>query len=164
MVRRAIAARRVIELTGLRAQDLHQLRHAAHRHVVTDQKHQRGIGHQHDGRKVLHRVIAQAAFEGRHRAMGAGGDYDQRVAVGRSLLCGHDPEDAGRPGAIIHDGRPSVLRADPLGDEPRNAVVGSASRIGNDDANRLCRVWLAGGTRPDLRRDKERRRNEELGC
>jgi hypothetical protein len=50
--------------------------------------------------------------------MGAGGDHDQRVAVGRSLLCRHDADDAGRSAAIVDDDRPAALRADPLHDEP----------------------------------------------
>src|SRR5262245_17940796 len=87
------------------------------------------------------------------------------MTVRWSLLCGRDAEDAGRPGAIVHHDRPAVLGADPLGDEPRNAVVGTAGRIGNDDANRLCRVWLScASTQQRRRRGKERGSKEEFGC
>jgi len=142
MVRRAVAAGRIIELTGFRAHHLHQLRDAVHRQVVTDQQHQRGVRHQHNRREILDRVIGQVAFEGRHRAMGAGGEHNQRVAVGRRLLGGHDADDAGRAAAVVDHDRPAVLRADPLGDDPRDAVIRSAGRVGHDDANRFSRIWL----------------------
>jgi hypothetical protein len=140
------------------------LRDAAHRQVVADQQHQRGVGHQHDGREILDRIVRQVAFECRHRAMGTGGDHDQRVAVGRSLLCRHDADNAGCAAAIVDDDRPAVLRADPLRDEPRDAVVRSAGRVGHDDANRLSRIRVGASTGKGSQAGHDCGRNEQLGC
>src|SRR5262249_57435063 len=95
--------------------------------------------------------------------MGAGGEHSQRVAVGRSLLCGHDTDDAGRAAAVVDHDRPAVLRADPLGDNPRDAVVRSAGGVGHDDANRLSRIWL-GAPSERSQPCEERGRDEKLGC
>jgi hypothetical protein len=165
VVRRAIAAGRIVELAGPVSHHPDQLPDAADRQVLAHQQHQRGVGHQHDRREVLDRVVSEIALERRHRGVGAGGGHDEGVAVGRSLLCGHDADQAGRAGAIIDDDRPALPRADPLGDEPRYAVKRPAGRIRHDQADRLCRIGLgAGARRQRPQACEQRRRREKPGC
>src|SRR5512133_2038800 len=96
--------------------------------------------------------------------MGASGHHDERMAVCRRLLCSHDTDDAGCAAAVVGDDRPAALRSDPLGDEPRDAVIRPARWIGYDDADRLCRIGLVAGSRRDgLHPCKDRGRDEELG-
>jgi hypothetical protein len=164
MVWRAITAGREIELAGSVAQHLQQLRHAAHGQFITHQQHQRGIGHQHDRDEVLDRIVGQVALERWHRAMGAGGHHDERMAVRRRLLCSHDADDAGCAAAVVGDDRPAALRCDPLRDEPRDAVIRPARWIGHHDADRLCRIGLVvGSRRDDPHPCKDRGQDEELG-
>ena len=165
MMRRAIAAGGIVELTGSLPHHCNQLRDAVRWQLLPHQQHQGGVGHQYDRSEVLDRVVAQVALEGGHRAVGAGGGHDQRVAVGRSLLCRHHADRAGGAGAVVDHDRPTLLRADPLRDEPRDAVIRPARRIGHDDTDRLARILLGAGARGEyVQAAQQCRRGEELDC
>src|SRR5262245_8898703 len=136
-LRRAISAGRIIELTGPVPHNRDQLADAADRQVLAHQQHQRGVGHQHYRREVLDRVVSEIALERRHRGVGAGGGHDEGMAVGESLLCGHDADQAGRAGALIADDRPALPYAATLGDDPGYAVIRSAGGQGLDEEDEV---------------------------
>ncbi len=125
------------------------------RAVRRHEQQQSGAADHADRLEVLHRVVGQLLEHRRVGGVRGVGRQEHRVPVRRGSgrrLCRDEPRGAG---AVVDDDGLPRLGGQPLAEHARPRVRAAAGRKGNDDLERLGRVW---------RRGRHRRQREQGGC
>ena len=140
-LRRTCTRGRKVQLIGMRLPVGHKLLKRLDRHLGVDHHHQRHGAHHHQGREVLHQVIAQAPFlQCCHHGMRGQCTHQQRVAVRRGLGHRLGADVAAGPAAVVGDHLLTQRLAQALRDDAADDIGGATRRIGNDQPDGLVRI------------------------